>query len=61
VSIAVSNINRGVFVMETQYVANYVLLCSQHGSGPSHIANKSSEKVTIRTQVYQMTLLSRIN
>jgi hypothetical protein len=50
--LAVSNINRRVFVMETQYVANYVFLSRQHSSGPSHIANKSSERVAIRTQMF---------
>jgi len=52
VPVAVSNINRVVLVMKTHYVANYLFLSRQQSSGPSHVANKSSENVTIRTQMF---------
>jgi hypothetical protein len=54
VAVAVSNINRLVFVMETHCVANYVFLSSQQSSGQSHIkiANKCFENMTVRSEIF---------
>jgi len=60
VPVAVSEINQVVFVMETQYVAYYVFLSSQHNSGPSHIANKYSEKWQYVLRCLQSTLADDI-